>query len=129
MNIPITPEMARALKIIKEHGSLMWFKGGFWHHPGAEMIEIPADRHTRAYSHPKDYVRTNTVKALNRRGYIWFPAQGHVLLHQDALTYSWREVVDIVRAELAKAGCDTHYSSINSPRLPCPSSPSAANRP
>jgi hypothetical protein len=56
----LTEEQKRALRICRAHGSIDRYDGGFWAAPNAELIK----------GVPKDYIGTNTLKALLKRNII-----------------------------------------------------------
>jgi hypothetical protein len=118
MSNSLTPEMIRALKIIKETGSLTFYKGGFWQRKDAPG-RVWNDKRT-SYFIPDEYVRTNTLKALDRRGYINWLFNGFVTLRPDALAFSVVEVHAIVKAELSMRGLE--YLSVGSIKLPADAS-------
>lgn len=74
MNKKLSPEMQRCLDIIKEHGCIVRYTGGFWQkpndelkgefHPGLSGINPDGGRY------PLNAVGTNTINALEYRGLI-----------------------------------------------------------
>jgi hypothetical protein len=65
--LKITAEMQRALDILKEHGSIDRYPGGFWAQPNAEMAHSAG---CQPFDYPKGYVGTVTLKALLTRNLI-----------------------------------------------------------
>jgi hypothetical protein len=63
----LTSEMQRALDIIKEHGSIDRYPGGFWARPCADMVHSGG---CPPFDYPKGFVGTVTLKALLTRGLI-----------------------------------------------------------
>jgi len=70
----LTPDQLRAMKFIEQYGSIDRYEGGFWSKPDAELDGfIPKESAGRAEKDchfPKDYVGTNTIYALEKRGLI-----------------------------------------------------------
>jgi hypothetical protein len=60
----ISTEQQRAIEYIKEYGCIIRYEGGFWSFPNAPMAKCSK------FYYPKNYIRTNTIKALIKVGLI-----------------------------------------------------------
>ena len=67
---PLTSEMLRCLEIIKQHGSIVRYRGGFWQKPNDECAKKFIDRGQLVYNYPAEHISTGTLKALHARGLI-----------------------------------------------------------
>lgn len=61
--------MNRALEIIKEHGSIVRYPGGFWHKPDAPL-KYSGGLPSQSFYYPEGYIGTNTLNSLLNRELI-----------------------------------------------------------
>lgn len=71
----LTPEMQRCLDIIKQHGCIVRYQGGFWQKPNDELKGlIPDGMAGRGpagdFKYPLNSIGTNTINALVSRELI-----------------------------------------------------------
>ena len=67
----LTPEMKRALEMLKTHGELIRYKGGFWSYEGATMAVMGIrNRDETDFVYPVEHVGLQTLEALERRDMI-----------------------------------------------------------
>lgn len=74
LTIKLTPEQKRAMDFIEKYGAIVRYEGGFWAKPNDEKFGfIPKEiggRMKEDCYYPLDYVGTNTIKALLKKGVI-----------------------------------------------------------
>ncbi len=68
----LSPEMQRLIDVLKEHGKLVRYDGGFWHIPNCKMRK--ANNGPKVYYvpiHPTiEYFGYGTIKALKKRSAV-----------------------------------------------------------
>lgn len=64
----LTPEQKRALAFIKKHGELIRYQGGLFSYKDVHMLKRSG--YWLELSYPAEYVDTQTMEALERRGYV-----------------------------------------------------------
>lgn len=65
MLVAPTKTQTKALGVLREHGTLERWPGGFWTYPSC-----PVDHVTNGCDIPSWYVTTHTVQAMERRGWL-----------------------------------------------------------
>jgi hypothetical protein len=68
----LSPVMQEALDVIKQHGHLIRWPGGYWTYDG---VPVKRPRHQLVEAVPEWWCGISTVKALEKRGYVRF--EGH----------------------------------------------------
>lgn len=70
----LTTEQKRAMEFIEKYGSIVRYEGGFWSKPDAELDGVLkaglSGINPNEFRYPKNYVGTNTINALIRKGVI-----------------------------------------------------------
>jgi len=64
----LTPEQKKAIAFIKKHGELIRYQGGLFSYEGVAMLKRTG--YWFSLSHPVEYVDTQMMESLERRGYI-----------------------------------------------------------
>lgn len=66
----LSADMDRALAIIRQHGCIVRYAGGFWSHPGNQAMQQYIDSNLNGSFDFGQYVGVGTLWALERRGYV-----------------------------------------------------------
>lgn len=69
ISVCLSEEMKRCVDMVLAHGKLIRYKGGFWAEENAELSPLINGGRIECY-YPKDYIGTNTIKALIKRGVL-----------------------------------------------------------
>ena len=64
----LSSEQKRCIDIIKQHGSVRRWPGGFWQHPGCPGKN--ESNNGDSYFVPLEYICTNTIKSLLNKGLL-----------------------------------------------------------
>lgn len=63
--------MQKALDLVKQHGKIIRYRGGYWAQAGAPMVVLELDDLDKpSFTIPKDHFFTTTVEGLYNRGLI-----------------------------------------------------------